>query len=132
MPDNITTNLPQSQFSPSQIHAIAVAVEALVDLLDELGGNPDAEDDDPAELDDEDRAAWIERTDQSRFPLPTRASADFRNCEDAEEDDGGGGGVLTEDEPAFDAQSRAVANLYGADGPGGGSLLDPDCGREGV
>jgi len=66
---------------------IAAAIETMVTVLDLLDGDLDREEDDPAECNgDEERAAWIERVNQTRPALLT-APAHFQSHEDAEDDD---------------------------------------------
>ena len=66
---------------------IAAAIETMVTVLDLLDGDLDREEDDPAECNaDEERAAWIERVNQTRPALPA-PPAHFQSHEDAEDDD---------------------------------------------
>ena len=119
----------QSQSPPQAIKAIGMIAEGFVGLFDALGGDPDIEaDDSDLEPDgtDEGDAAWLEWTSMRR--AAKRGSNYSAGPEDAEEDDGGGD-VLTDDEPAFDRNSRAVANLYA--GGSGCILSDSDVEHDG-
>lgn len=80
---------------------IAEAIEVLVDLLDCLGGDPEAEDDDPPEqVGDEEDAAWTEWHSRGRHKLALGTSEPFdRVGEDREDDD--------PPEPVGDEQDQA-------------------------
>lgn len=94
---------------PDERKAIGLAIEALIVRLDERDGDPDLEDVDEREPDhDDERAAWIERVDQSTSPYIVIGSADYLNHEDVEDDDGSG--EASEDDPAFDPAAKLTAN----------------------
>jgi hypothetical protein len=90
------------------IKEIGAAVEALIDLLNKAAGDPDLEDNGDAELDGTDQGdtSCPEWLSLGRYKVTelTRSLPD----EDVEDDDGDG--ECTDDEPAFDARSRAIAN----------------------
>ena len=74
-------------------HEIAEAVEIMIDVLDMIGGDhdADAEDDDPAEpTGDEADASWTEFHTRGRHKLAGGMSEPFHAQEDAEEDDPAG------------------------------------------
>jgi hypothetical protein len=80
------------QHSPTEI---AEAITVLIDVLDIIGGDPDAEDDDPDEVQGDERdCAWIEwttmRGSQKRGPNVIAGHEDAEDGDPAEDDDPGG------------------------------------------
>jgi hypothetical protein len=134
-----------SQFDRPKLEGfIAVAIE----LLDVVDGDPDLESDpcnegepefDPQSRElvnahpntdpnsDAEQSAWVERLDQTK-PALTHPSGYLQADEDAEDDDGDGD--CTDDEPAFSAAQRRIANA-GGNGPGC-TISDPDAEHDGA
>lgn len=76
-----------TRFPPQlPVKQIAAAAQALIDLLDALGGDVEAEDDDPAEENgDEETASWVE---WHRMRGPAKRGPNFTlGAEDDEDDD---------------------------------------------
>jgi hypothetical protein len=89
MPDTSTVHRLPPQLP---VKEIATAAQALIDLLDKLGGDPDAEDNGDAEaVGDEEDTAWPEWHSRGRHKdLPPRSPPheDAEDDDAAEEDDG--------------------------------------------
>ena len=81
-----------TRFPPQRpVKQIAAAAQALIDLLDVLGGDPDVEDADPSEDScDAERGAWVEwdrmRGSSKRNPNFTLGDEDDEDCDPAEDD----------------------------------------------
>jgi hypothetical protein len=98
-------------------HEIAEAVEVLLDVLNLMGGDPDAEDDDPDEVaGDEGDVAWIEW--QNTHPGKRTHNYAGSEHEDAEEDDPPG----QCDEDEVNTELRVLRQDYGP----GCTISDPD------
>ena len=83
MPDTSTVH----RFPPQlPVREIATAAQALIDLLDKLGGDIEAEDDDPAEENGDDETASSVEWDKMRAPLKRKPNFTL-GVEDAEDDD---------------------------------------------
>ena len=86
-------------------------------VLDTIDSDPDFEETGDDELTgDEADTGWTEYHTRGRHKLAGGMAEPFADHEDDEEDDGDGD--VTEDDPAFDDRSRALANLCGNGGPG--------------
>jgi hypothetical protein len=97
---------------------LAEVTEQLVETLNVAAGDPDLEDDDPAEHDGtEYDAAWTERSDQSKTP-PTGFTAYHEDAEDDDADDTGN----AEDEGLSGGALQYAARDNGA----GCVIVDPD------
>lgn len=77
-------------------------IEALIAFMDELGGDPDLEDDGTSEPDGTDTGdqAWPESIAQDRWPMSMQGGQFYEDAEDSdprEEDDHSGDGMLIED-----------------------------------
>lgn len=91
--------------------------QALMALLDRFDGDADLEPNgDDESAGDEQDTGWTEHHTRGRHKLASGMSEPFAEHEDDEDDDGDGD--HTEDDPAFDEHSRAIANLLWGDGPG--------------
>lgn len=141
MADNLTRLRPEPQFSQEQLALIATAAGAMVNaglqLLDVLGGDPDVED--ATDVEDEgiqpqhlrNGGVSCQVSDPSEYSLEERhgKQPELKQSpihEDHEEDDPQG--EVTDDEPGFDKGSRAIANCTGH---GAGCIIsDPDYGGE--
>ena len=125
---------------------LAGFIAVALDLIDTLDGDPDLENATDLEDDfalspqargyadgpgcpvaDAAENAWVE-WDRMRGAQKSGHNLTFGD-EDAEEDDGDGD--CTDDEPAFDKRSRAIANMLWGGGPGC-SIADPGGGDEGI
>ena len=74
-----------NRHSPNEI---ADAIEIMMDVLDFMGGDPDAEDADPAEATGDERdLSWPNRTAQDR-PAPNMRTEDDEADDFGERDDG--------------------------------------------
>ena len=103
---------------------IAEAVDDLIETLDLIRGDPDFEDDDPAESDGTELdMAWPEWHGRGRHKEACMRHFGHILSEDAEDDTEDCSGF--EDEPLFGSGMKMLNALFG-DGPGGGALLDPD------
>ena len=96
------------------IKQIAVAVQALIDLLDVIGGDPELEDDDPAEATgDELDAAWTEGSNDLRKRWSASEDdeePDEPEVDDEPEDDDPGGCEHDGREPDDDAERETWAH----------------------
>ena len=107
---------------------IAEVAEQLVETLDLAAGDADREPEEDFGADDVgENRTWIEAVDQRQHSATALSYAHFDD--DAEEDDGGG--ECTDDEPGFDRQPRAIANIHGSCGPGC-TISDPDFGVDDI
>lgn len=69
-------------------HEIAEAITVLIDVLDLIGGDPDAEDDDPLEANGDERdMSWPNRIDQARVG-PCLGTEDDEDDDPREREDG--------------------------------------------
>lgn len=120
-----------SRFDRDQLTSfIAVAI----DLADSMDGDPDIEDDDPAEaIGDEKDAAWVEwrqmRGSQKRGPNIVSGNEDDEEDDPAEEDDPSG--QCDEDEINTNLQARwasrpgcSISDPDEDDDPAGGNVTD--------
>lgn len=90
-------------------HEIAEAIEVLVDVLDLIGGDPESENDDPAEaVGDEHDAAWIE---WHRMRGSQKSGSNIAGQNEDDEDDD----PAEDDDP----DSCAAHDDRGTDAPGG-------------
>jgi hypothetical protein len=110
MQTDISNSPLARQLAREALEAAEIAAQRWIEFIDLIRGDADLEDDDPAEDNgDAETAVWLERTDQSRAPLP-KSTAHFQAHEDAEDDDPGGGNVedegedIDEREPDVDAE----------------------------
>jgi hypothetical protein len=107
------------------IRCIEAATAELFDTLDLVTTDPEIEDHDTAEPDDEGDLAWVERTNQTKEPLPFTGIWN----EDVEDDEGGGDTSGDEAEPLFDKVHCRTLNALFGDGAGC-TISDPDSGIE--
>lgn len=100
----------QAFIVPDDRRAISLAIDALIQRLDETEGDSDAEDDGTAEPDGcELDCAWAEWDSLSHAG---RCAALFHAGEEDDEN-ADGGGDCTDDEPGFDRTARLTANALG-------------------
>ena len=110
-------------------HEIAEAIEILLDVLDLMGGDPDVElnGDEEEPCGDETDAAWME---WHTMRGSAKRGANFAGRHEDDEEDGEDCDGF-ENEPLFDRRQCAKLNAMYGDGPGGGLLVDSDCGHDG-
>ena len=114
-----------TQFNRIELEGfIAVAIGA----LDAVDGDPELEADPLEDSGDGEPSAWLERINQTRAAYPSSIFASLGATEDDEEDSEDCSGF--ENEPMFDRRGCSRLNRLFGDGPGGGRLVDSDCGAD--